>query len=86
MGVIENMREVADLVKKIGDIELNRKIKLRSAQHVEIFGPCPYLCCKQRCRSAERKSAVMHASQWPWQSGFLQCKAILRLSFDVRHS
>jgi hypothetical protein len=26
MGVIENMREVADLVKKIGDMELNRKI------------------------------------------------------------
>jgi uncharacterized C2H2 Zn-finger protein len=26
MGVIENMKEVADLVKKIGDIELNRKI------------------------------------------------------------
>ena len=26
MGVIENMKEVADLVKLIGDIELNRKI------------------------------------------------------------
>jgi hypothetical protein len=26
MGVIENMKEVADLVKQIGDIELNRKI------------------------------------------------------------
>jgi hypothetical protein len=26
MGVIENMREVAELVKQIGDIELNRKI------------------------------------------------------------
>jgi hypothetical protein len=26
MGVIENIREVADLVKKIGDLELNRKI------------------------------------------------------------
>lgn len=26
MGVIENMKEVADLVQKIGDINLNRKI------------------------------------------------------------
>jgi DNA repair exonuclease SbcCD ATPase subunit len=26
MGVIENMKEVADLVKKVGDIDLNRKI------------------------------------------------------------
>ena len=26
MGVVENMKEVADLIKKIGDIELNRKI------------------------------------------------------------
>jgi len=26
MGVIENMKEVADLVKQVGDIELNRKI------------------------------------------------------------
>lgn len=34
MGVIENMREVADLVKKIGDLELNRKIvNLESEVH-----------------------------------------------------
>lgn len=26
MGVIENMKEVADLVQKVGDIDLNRKI------------------------------------------------------------
>jgi hypothetical protein len=26
MGVIENMKEVADLVQKIGDIDLNRKL------------------------------------------------------------
>jgi hypothetical protein len=26
MGVVENMKDVADLIKKIGDIELNRKI------------------------------------------------------------
>jgi len=26
MGVIENMKEVADLVKKVGDIDLNRKL------------------------------------------------------------
>jgi hypothetical protein len=26
MGVLENMKEVADLVKKVGDIDLNRKI------------------------------------------------------------
>ena len=26
MGVVENMKEVADLIKKIGDIDLNRRI------------------------------------------------------------
>lgn len=26
MGVVENMKEVADIIKKLGDIELNRKI------------------------------------------------------------
>ena len=26
MGIVENMKEVADLVKKVGDIDLNRKI------------------------------------------------------------
>lgn len=26
MGIIENMKDVADLVKQVGDIELNRKI------------------------------------------------------------
>src|SRR5579862_1756398 len=26
MGVVENMKEMADLIKKLGDIELNRKI------------------------------------------------------------
>jgi hypothetical protein len=26
MGVVENMKEMADLIKKLGDIELNRKV------------------------------------------------------------
>lgn len=26
MGVVENMKDVADLIKKLGDIELNRRI------------------------------------------------------------
>jgi hypothetical protein len=51
MGVVENMKDFADLVKRIGDIELNRKIltletglkdsgRLRPSFHEAPLFPC----------------------------------------------
>ena len=36
MSVLENMKEVADIVKKIGDIELNRKILTLETEVIEL--------------------------------------------------
>jgi hypothetical protein len=47
MGVVENMKEVADLIKKIGDIELNRKIVNLEGELIDAD--------EVRSRMAERK-------------------------------